>query len=361
MSPPLDRRPIRGWTLLTLVASLVLISAAGCTPPPTPLTARQLYIQRRVSNPFIDRRKPCQIARVPPFPVKVAANHVFVPVAVNGVSTVGELDTGSAVSLVTPEIAEAAHLTPGKGRAFTARGATGNASAPPVIAEKFNFGSIALTGHVPLHVLAFGGSNHALMGALIGQDLLDGLDYDIDLKHNAWVPYRTSNCLAIDPPWQDTFTGLAITRGAVNGAKPFLIDLATKFSLRLGTSVPVFFGGQSVEALFDTGAGISMLSRRAARFLGVTDAMLDADPVIERIGMNGQKAKFRKHVFADMTIGEDNFHDFPIAVIPESDRRDTFQMVLAMDYIATRHLWLSYTTNALYIDSGEKARGVPKS
>ena len=34
-------------------------------------------------------------------------------------------------------------------------------------------------------------------------------------------------------------------------------------------------------------------------------------------------------------------------------------MILGMDYLGSHHLWLSLTTNALYIDSGESRRLIP--
>jgi hypothetical protein len=41
--------------------------------------------------------------------------------------------------------------------------------------------------------------------------------------------------------------------------------------------------------------------------------------------------------------------------VPETaNKGDQLEMILGMDWIATHRLWLSYTTDSLYIDSGEK-------
>lgn len=337
---------------LGLPAFLLLLLSA-CVERPTP-TVREHYIQQRLSAPFIDRTKPCRYSKLRPFPLKLGANHIFIPVALNGVMTTGMLDTGAAISLFTPEIVQAAHVEADKGRAHTFRGLGGSATVPQAFAQSLGFGSFMLNGRIPIHVLSFGGSKGTQFGALIGQDMLDGMDYDIDLPHGLFTPYRTSNCMVINPPWQDSYTGIAVTRGAINGESTAIVELATTLSLRLGASVPVFFADRKLEALFDTGAGMSVMSRAGARSLGVTDEALQADKPIKSAGLTGVPTELRLHVFDSVTIGEDDFHNLPIAVIPAFDRRDTFPMVLGMDYIANHHLWLSYTTNALYIDSGEK-------
>lgn len=337
------------FTRLIFLISLL----SGCVQTPAP-SVRQHYLDQRLHAPLIDRNRPCEYAKLRPFPFKLGGNHVFIPVALNGVMTIGMVDTGSAISVFTPELAQAAHVEAAGTRGFTMRVLGGTVAVPAGTAHSLGYGSITLSGRVPIHILAFGGSKGLTLGALIGQDLLDHMDYDIDLAHGVFLPYRTRNCLAIDPPWDTAYTGLTITRGVINGENKEIVEFATRLSLSLGVSVPVFFGDKTLDALFDTGAGISVMSRAAARGLGVTDAALAADPLTERTGASGISAKLRLHTFSDVTVGEDVFHRFPIAVIPEFDKRDTAPMILGMDYIAKHHLWLSYTTNALYIDSGEK-------
>ena len=64
------------------------------------------------------------------------------------------------------------------------------------------------------------------------------------------------------------------------------------------------------------------------------------------------------HRFANMAIGEEELHDFPMLVAPDFNRLDP-AMILGMDYLGSHHLWLSLTNNAFYIDSGESRRLIP--
>ena len=70
--------------------------------------------------------------------------------------------------------------------------------------------------------------------------------------------------------------------------------------------------------------------------------------------MSAQRSPVLAPEFASRVL-----HDVPIDVTRHFDRRDTWPMLLGMDYIEHHHLWLSYSTNALYIDSGEKKPAAP--
>ena len=208
-----------------------------------------------------------------------------------------KIDTGAAVSVITPELARAARLTPVAARAGAFRSLTATSAPPVATAQHVQFGSLAVGGAIPLRVLSFSDSRGVLLGALIGQDLLDGYDYDFDLPHARLVPYRTANCAAIDVPWPDTYTTVALTRGAANGYDPSVVAFATMAGLRLAASVPVELDGYTVDALFDTGAVGSLLSRAGARAAGVTGAQIAADPIFTGIGLDGGTIILRRHVF----------------------------------------------------------------
>jgi predicted aspartyl protease len=333
--------PFPAWLLLTLLAA--------CTTE-TP-TEKQAYLANRL--PFIDTTQPCLVDAFPPMPVTVAYGRAFVPAWVNGIETVGVLDTGASDSLITPELAAAARAEPIKGT-HRLRGVTGSFTSKSVSVRKIAVGSIAFIGARELLVLPFGGSDGAKIGVQVGMDLLDHFDYDMDFPHQTLQPFRTSNCLAIDPIWPDTTTGLALTSTVEN----LRINSLHQFSFSREVTIPVSFPGGIIEAFFDTGSSKSLLSHAAARRAGVTNAQLDADPVHSITGINGAKRDVYMHTFPDIAIGEDELHNTTIAVTQHFDRRDD-DMILGMDYIATHHLWLSLTTNALYIDSGERRALTP--
>ena len=58
----------------------------------------------------MNQNEPCTLEPYPATQIKVVKNNVFVPVTINGVQTIGKLDTGAILSMITPAFAAAAHV-----------------------------------------------------------------------------------------------------------------------------------------------------------------------------------------------------------------------------------------------------------
>ncbi len=332
--------------------TMALFAVSGCTTKPPP-SVKDDFLARRLL--WVDPKKPCYVDPFPPMDIRVVKHAVFLPVTINGINTIGRLDTGTDVSLITPEIAAAAKLAP-IGRPLRVIGVSGSFATQSVLIDHIDIGSISFKSKRLGHVFAFGGSHGKDVGALVGLDWLDHLDYDIDFKHEKLRPYRTSNCIEVPLPWHDTYTGLALTRGYPGEKNPS--NSLAFFGFSQHISVPVAFDGGVIDAWLDTGAYSSLMSHDAALDAGATRGQLNADPIDEISGLNGDKRKFIRHRFAHVALGEEEFDDFPVLVSPAFDRRDS-PMMLGMDFLNQHHLWLSLTTNALYIDSGEPKKPVP--
>ena len=333
--------------------SIVVGLLAACSVP-TP-TTRQAYLAAR--SAVVDMRQPCLINPFPLMPIKVVHGRVFIGLSVNGVQTIGVLDTGAVESFITPELAAAAKLQL-LDKVEHYRGVSGSFASHPAVIQRLEVGSIIYDGPKAVRVFPFAGSRGVEVGAQVGMDWLDGFDYDMDFQHAVLRPYQTSNCLAIDPPWPNTYTGLALRRGPLDQDEHNANDYAA-FWANLGqVSIPVAFPDATVDALFDTGTNGSMLSHESARSAGVSNDELNADRIKKLTGLNGKQTEVRMHRFPDIAIGEDEIRDTTMAVALSFDRRDP-SMILGMDYIGAHHLWLSLTTNALYIDSGERRKLTP--
>jgi predicted aspartyl protease len=291
----------------------------------------------------------------PASPIRVAYHRIFLPVEINGVQTVGILDTGAEFSLITPELAQAAGVAiqPGVDRLS---GVAGSFRTQRAIINKIQVGTLVSRAPRPIRVFPFGDSDGTKLGAQIGLDMLEGFDYDLDLPHQTMRPYRTGNCAVIDPPWRTTSTGVVLSRGTNGRGGPAAFSLA---GLPLGDiTLPVAFPGGTVNAAFDTGATNSFMSHDAARDAGATSSELAADRVVQTEAIDGRKRWLIFHKFPDLAIGEEELHDLPIGVARYFNRNDP-DMILGMDYIEKHHFWLSFTTSALYIDSGEPLKPTP--
>jgi predicted aspartyl protease len=339
----------RAW--LAMAASAAALTA--CSMPPKP-SVKDAYLAMRLSS--VDPAKPCYMRAHPPSPVKLVHRRLFMPVVVNGIQTIGVVDTGAAVSLITPELAEKAGVTSLKAPTRLS-GVAGSFVTQTVLVNKLQLGTIVFSDPRVAHVFPFAGSSATDIGAQIGLDWLSGFDYDMDLPHEKFRAYSTQNCITVDPPWRNSYTGLVL--GHRGGADAMQIASLAPLSFAVGAiTIPVTFEGSTIDAEFDTGSTDSLLSHDAALDAGVKSSQLRADKLVSAMAINGHSREVYEHKFADLAIGEEEIRNFPIAVTKHFDRRDT-PMLLGMDYIARHHLWLSLTTDALYIDSGEARKPTP--
>jgi predicted aspartyl protease len=306
------------------------------------------YLARRNA---VDPTKPCLISKFATVPVKVIYGTAYVPVKVNGVTTVGILDTGSEDTVLSTAIVAAAKLTiDPKQRPRRYYGVAGSFSISVVQANTMQIGELELRPPFPSYVFDFIGSSTDKIGTIIGMNSIDHLDWDLDFVHEKMTSFRTMNCQDIDPLWDTKSTGLPLTRGT----NPHFSDIANLLAISANFTIPVAFDGGIVEAMFDTGARQSFMTREGAHKAGITNAELDADPIAEIRAINGKKRKVRLHRVAEMVVGEDIVHDFPLNVAEYLNRDNDFDMILGMDWIAKHRIWLSFTTDSVYVDSGEK-------
>jgi len=334
---------------INAIAVALMLSASACQPqPPEPLVPDRSYLLRRNA---VDPTKPCLIAKFTVVPLKLFHNIAFVPVKVNDVFTYGILDTGSDGTLVTPAMVKAAKIAPDpKQRPYRAYGMAGGFSMQVVLADSFQIGGLKLTHPNPSGAVDFVNSNNEKVDALIGSNLIGAFDWDIDFTSGQMTSYETQNCHDIDPLWETKSTGVPLTRGTDRK----FTALANLLGLNANVTLPVKFDGGSLTAVFDTGTGQSYLTREGAHKAGITNAQLDRDPIVVLTAINGKTRKVRRHTVSEFVVGEDLQRNFPVEVAEYFNRNDQYDIILGMDWIARHHIWLSYTTDSLYIDSGEK-------
>ena len=303
----------------------------------------------------INTSQPCTVDALEPTPIKLLNKQIYLQVFLNGVATIGMLDTGASFTLITPEFAAAAGVTPSPETERMA-GVAGSFTTQVGIAKSVQFGTVGFSSPQRVHIAKFGGSHGKELGANVGLDWLDGLDFDLDLRAETITAFKTSNCFTVEPPWRTTYSGVLVKRAfdkSVTGVSPGLGDILYNRQI----SVPVVFGDTAIEAEVDTGSTTSFLSHDSALDAGASRAKLRADRVVKSDTIDGRTREFYLHVFHNAKIGEDILADFPTYVAQSFDRRDP-HMLLGMNYIGTHHLWLSFTTGVLYIDSGEPRKPI---
>jgi gag-polyprotein putative aspartyl protease len=102
-----------------------------------------------------------------------------------------------------------------------------------------------------------------------------------------------------------------------------------------------------LRAILDTGATASLITRPNALRAGVTAAMLEEDPLVAGSGIGTARFAMRRHVFGEMQVGLQHFRPAPLVV--GGTNLGGAGMLLGLDYLGSRRVWVSYRLRRLFI------------
>lgn len=180
---------------------------------------------------------------------------------------------------------------------------------------------------------------------VIGYDVLSNYDVLLDFQDRRMVlfmPVSTPAC----PPLRDWL-------GADSMGVPLLPDSTGRM-----TGIVMKVGGQAVRMEIEPGADMSSLSRRDARTLGLTSAILHDDMHVRTNA--GRILNGRRHHFDHVTLGA--WQDLPLDVNVEK----TSYSILAMNFLRRRRVLLAFPQDMLFLtpqqdvpnDRGQATHGI---
>jgi predicted aspartyl protease len=312
--PGLSRR------LLPLIA--LLAGLAGC-----------------VAAPNGEQQAACPIEKRAELPLTVLRNFLLVPAALDGGKVLMVVDTGAEATTVTPETVRSLGLAQlGTGNRLLGVGGLVE-GAGTVRLRQIQLGGEA-RGGLDLDVGAmpsFGSTAHPVAG-LLGVDVLGGYDIELDLPHQIMTLYTVPPCPQFVPPG---FT-------AADGH-----DMQPAGGGLLFVSAHV--EGRPVRALLDTGARSSLVTRRVAHVLGITDEALERDPLVAGRGIGSASLAFRRHRFDEIRVGEVAVRDMTVnvAALPIAG----IDMLLGADWLTGRTVWISRAAGRFYQRTGTPPGG----
>lgn len=255
----------------------------------------------------------------------------LIDVTINGTPARMVLDTGAQQTSVTPEIVAALRLRRDRRRTLLV-GVGGSDITQNALVDTLEFGGLRFSQ------LSVGVSRLGPLGTtadtqpagLIGADVLHAYDLDIDLPDRAITFYRPDACGDAVPPWPGNYEALPAT---ISGRRLVLVAVA--------------LNDGDITALFDTGAGMEIVSRAAAFNLGVRGAEMDRDDAGQGMGAGAHEFSSRLHRFDSLRVGSDLFRDVAMSIVDfHQDRTD---MLLGNGYMRTRRFYLSYAHDALLV------------
>ena len=265
----------------------------------------------------------CQVVRYGTLPVEIEGGRATTEVKINGADTRFQLDTGSFFNIMSNATASSLGL---KLRAmpfnFRISGIGGTAGAQYTRVK--DFGILGTT----LNNIDFlvGGSDAGY--GLLGANLLDFADLEIDMAHGKLSLFKVDGCEK---------RGLAYWS---NGRDFFMADLKpADSSTDRRTFIEVTINGKKLRALLDSGAYATALTRHAAERVGIKVDTPDEKQGITH-GFGAKLVKTWTVPVDEFSVGTESIHHSQMQVI-DSTLSDGTDMLLGLDYLLAHHMFIA--------------------
>jgi predicted aspartyl protease len=254
----------------------------------------------------------------------------LVTVFANGVPLVLVLDTGAQRTVLTPAAAKRIGAkTPRVEFQRGLRGISGGLPTREVELHSFAVGHAAIPWHrVTVAAIVTPPVFSTALDGVLGADVFSSFDIDLDLPRHRMVLYEKGACPG--PNWPGRYA-----------------EISTGRSLSDHLFFPVQLDRHRLTAIVDTGAQRTTLSTTIARAIGVTEAVLAGDRSTKTKGSAGEALNSHLHRFNKLDVGGIVVRN-PEIVVTDLRVRDV-DLILGIDFIRSRKLWLSYASFRIFL------------
>lgn len=303
------------FVLLILAASVLY----GCASDDTPAAARQ-----------------CPITVEAQLPIREVGRRFVTTVSINGHPMSMLIDTGTSMSTLTPHAAEMLRLPYDQKRIGIVNGIGGRLEPQHLMIASLiqlgtqNWADVRL---VAANVFGPDDLDPDAPSGSIGADLLSRYNVMLDFPNQTMTLY--SLC---DGPFAPA-TGVVQT---------LELEQPSTNSLRALLMIPVRLNGHPVHALIDTGSSRTSATRDAAISSGVDGATLEQERAATIGGAKGVRVNGHVHVFETIQIGSATYPRGPVLVQDAST--PGVDMLLGMDFLKSRKVWISYATRTVSLE-----------
>lgn len=275
----------------------------------------------------------CQLERYGTLPVEMEGGRATTVVKINGTDTRFALDTGAFFNIMSNATASSLEL---KLRAmpfgFYINGIGGAADAQYTRVKEFG-----ILGTTLKNIDFLVGGSDAGYG-LLGGNLLDFADLEIDMAHGKLSLFKVDGCDKHALAYWST------------GRDYFMADLDPSDNrIDRRTFIDVTINGKKVRALLDSGAYVTLLTRHAAEQVGID---LSAPDVRKSNAVTGFGAKSVKTWIVSIdsfSVGTETIHHSQVQVLDGTlgDRSNT-DMLLGLDYLLAHHMFIANSQKKAY-------------
>lgn len=284
----------------------------------------------------------CQLHADATLPLTESDGHYLVDVEVNGVAQTLAVDTSAAKTTLTPEAADALNLPVDTSKAETLAGVGPKADPEyPRIVASLKLGPAQWSDlRVPTFgAHAFTAYKGVVPAGVLGANVLSRYDVELDFPRHTMTLYTAQNCLGRFAPWQGDYQSYS---PIYTSQHRFIMQMALNH--------------HPILATLDTGAMPSLVGHYGAQRVGLYADTLQLDPQKTGHGLNGAAISLAIHRFDTVQIGAREFQNVKLEV---SDATFPADMLLGMDFLKWRRVWLSYSTGWVFmqLDAGVTPHG----
>jgi predicted aspartyl protease len=279
----------------------------------------------------------CQVQQRAVVTLVTAGALMLAPVTLNGVPGLFILDTGAAQTVVTPDAVDRFNLTLDEWTATTMRGVGGVERRRNADPRTVELGGVALHRRSLARdaTLRVASLPRSVMGGqridgLLGRDFLSAFDLDLDFSQRKMTLYEVHGCTGRFLPW----TSIPVQ----NPTESAIL-------------VQVEVDGVRLHALLDSGASETLVAAPGMARLGLGLDRLRDDPHQIASGVGPHSVTMWRHRFQTFQIGDEAVASSVLLVAP-IQLSPTSDMLLGADWLLGRRVWISYSTNQLFVAHG---------
>jgi len=288
----------------------------------------------------------CRFLKIVEWPVRVVANHLVVDGEINGQKVGIMLDTGATMSAIERQSAVFLKLPLRDAPGRRIVGIGGQTQASLAVVDEFKLGEAATQS---LQLMVIGdGTRRSPWDMILGEDFLQRFDVEFDLAHDKVRLSQPRDC-----------DGVSLAYWTKENVAEVEIDALRDSQPRIEFTVKV--NERKVNAMLDSGAGISIIPLADVAALGITP---DSPGVVAAGmlgGMGERKVQVYTATFASFAMGNESIPDIRIAFgdmwkdstlksvgSNVGKRLNAEPMIVGADFLRAHRMLVSHSQRRLY-------------
>ena len=273
----------------------------------------------------------CKLEQVAEWPVRLQRNLPVIQGSINGKPIGVLLDTGAAVSIITKAAARSMDIpTRATGEMLNGVGGASRIETARVAVLRIGDGKVE-----NMRVRVAGERPIAGVDFILGSDFFQRVDLEIDYAKGVMRLFSPSpECKGASLAFWDAGAQQVPMKGEVH------------------VMVPLKVNGREVDAMVDSGASSSVVSRALASKLGITADSPGSVASHCMAGVGADSVRSWVGMFDTVTIGGETIRDARLRVMDMDDmahsRGTAPDVILGTDFLRAHHLLISRLQDKLY-------------